>query len=103
MHIVYNNFVGLVTKGYYGCKCFGHSLKARWSKDLWKPVCDFSRVFFPEEHPYRKVASAFNGKWERTQRPPITTPIEQLRAYEREKEEFIEMFDSNGDPMFNDP
>ena len=32
------------------------------------------------------------------------TPSEWLRAYEREKEkEFIEMFDSNGEPMFDDP
>ena len=32
------------------------------------------------------------------------TPAEWLRAYEREKEkEFIEMFDSNGEPMFDDP
>ena len=27
-----------------------------------------------------------------------------LKSYEREKDkEFIEMFDSNGEPMFNDP
>ena len=64
---------------------------------------DFSRVFLPEDHPYRRVASAFNGKWERTQRPPITTPVEFLRAYEREKEKDIEMFDSNRKPMFDDP
>ena len=32
------------------------------------------------------------------------TPVEWLREYEREKEkEFIEMLDSNGEPMFNDP
>ena len=32
------------------------------------------------------------------------TLTEWLRAYEREKEkEFIEMFDSNGEPMFDDP
>ena len=32
------------------------------------------------------------------------TPVEWLREYEREKEkEFIEMFDSNGEPMFDDP
>ena len=31
------------------------------------------------------------------------TLVEWLRAYEREKEkEFIEMFDSNGEPMFDD-
>ena len=34
--------------------------------------------------------------------PPITTPIEWLREYEREKEEFIEILDSNGEPMFDD-
>jgi hypothetical protein len=34
------------------------------------------------------------------------TPVEWLRAYEREKEkekEIIEMFDSNGEPVFDDP
>ena len=32
------------------------------------------------------------------------TPVEWFREYEREKEkEFIEMFDSNGEPMFDDP
>ena len=31
------------------------------------------------------------------------TPTEWLRSYEREKDkEFIEMFDSNGEPMFDD-
>jgi hypothetical protein len=34
----------------------------------------------------------------------IMTPLEWLRTYEREKEkEIIEMFDSNEDPIFNDP
>ena len=65
---------------------------------------DCSKVFLPEEHPYKRVESTFNGKRERTQRPPITTLVEWLRAYEREKEkEFIEIFDSNGEPMFDDP
>ena len=79
-------------------------MKARWSKDLRYPVYDCSRVFLLEEHPYRKETSTFNGKLERTHRPPIMTLAEWLRAYEREKEkEFIEMFDSNGEPMFDDP
>ena len=31
------------------------------------------------------------------------TQVEWIRAYEREKEkDFIEMFDSNGEPMFDD-
>ena len=104
MHIVYNIYAGLVTKGYYGCKCCGPSLKARWSNDLQKPVYHYSRVFLQEEHTYRIATFTFNGKLERTQRPPITTLAEWLRAYEREKDkEFIEMFDSNGEPMFDDP
>ena len=104
MHIVYNNFAGLVTKGYYGCRCFGPSLKAIWSNDLWNPVYDFSEIFLLEQHPYRRATFTFNGKQERTQRLPIMTPAEWLRAYEREKEkEFIKMFDSNGEPMFDDP
>jgi hypothetical protein len=67
-------------------------------------VYNFSRVFLPEQHPYRRETSTFNGKPERTQRPAIMTPTKWLRAYEREKEKDItEMFDSNGEPMFNDP
>ena len=104
IYIVYNNFTGLVTKGYYGCKCCGPSLKAIWSNDLRNPGYDCSRVFLLEEHPYRRAASTFNGKQERTQRPPIMTLAEWIGAYEREKEkDFIEMFDSNGEPMFDDP
>ena len=65
---------------------------------------DYSRVFLPEEHPYRRETYAFNGKLERTQRPAIMTPAEWLRAYEREKEKKItEIIDSNGEPMFDDP
>jgi len=56
------NLAGLVTKGYFGYKCCGPSLKARWSKDLQKLVYGCSGVFLPEEHPYKRVASAFNGK-----------------------------------------
>ena len=103
MHIVYNNFTGLVAKEYYGCKFFGPSLKSRWSNDLRKLVYDCSRVFLLEEHAYRRAISVFNVKLERTQRPAITTLDEWLSAYEREKEkEFIEMFNSNGEPMFDD-
>ena len=103
--LVYNNFVGLVTKGYHGCKCCGPSLKAGWSDHLRNPGHDCSTVFLPKEHPYRRGTYAFNGKAERTQRPAIMTPFEWLRAYERDKEkekEFAEMFDSNGETMFND-
>jgi hypothetical protein len=89
MLYVYNNFAGLVTKGYHGCKCCGPSLKARWSNHLRKLVYDCSRVFLPEEHPYRRETSTFNGKLERTQRPTIMTPTEWLREYEREKEKEI--------------
>lgn len=101
MCLVHNNFVGLVTKGYNLCTCCGPSLKARWSDQLQKVVYDCSRVFLSEEH--RRATSTFNGKLERTQRIAILTPVEWLRAYEREKEEeFAEMFDSNGEPMFDD-
>ena len=65
---------------------------------------DFSRVFHPEEHPYKRETSAFNGKLERTQRPTIMTLVEWLRVDEREKEkEFAKMFNSNKEPMFDDP
>jgi len=36
-------------------------------------VYDWLRVFLPEENPYRRETSAFNGKLERTQRPTIMT------------------------------
>ena len=64
---------------------------------------DYSRVFLPDEHPYIREAYAFNGKQERTQRPAITKPAEWIRAYERDKEVLIEILDSNGEPMFDDP
>jgi len=73
---VYNNFAGLGTKWYHGCKCVRPSLKARWSDHLQKPMYDFSRVFLPEYHPYRRATYAFNGKPERTQRSAIMTPTE---------------------------
>lgn len=31
------------------------------------------------------------------------TSVEWIREYEREKKEFVEMFDSNGEPIFDDP
>ena len=79
-------------------------MKARWSDHLQDPMYDFSRVFLLEEHPYTRETSSFNGKLEITQRHAIMTPTKWLRAYEREKEqEFATMFDSNGEPMFDDP
>ena len=65
------------------------SIKARWSKYLGKPVYEYSRVFPPEDHPYRRVASAFNGKQERTQRPKTMTPSDWIRAYDIEKEKYF--------------
>jgi hypothetical protein len=57
-----------------------------------------------EDHPYRRVAYDFNGKPERTQRPEIMTPTDWNRAYDTVKEkETVELFDSNGEPMFDDP
>jgi hypothetical protein len=52
-------------------------------------VYECSRVFLPEEQPYRRETFAFNGKPERTQRLAIMTPTEWLREYEREKEKEI--------------
>ena len=64
----------------------------------------FFRAFFPKNHPYRRATYAFNGKLERTQTPKIMTSTDQLRDYDREKEkEITEIFDSNGEPMFDDP
>ena len=100
---VCNNIASLVTKGYHGCKCCGTSIKARWSNHLRKTMYDCSKAFLLEDHPYRRVASDFNGKPERTQRPKIMTPTNYIRAYDIENEkEFVELFDSNGEPLFND-
>ena len=63
----------------------------------------FSRVFFSENHPYRRETSTFNGKPKRTQIPEIMTLDHYLMEYDRVKEkEIVEMFDSNGEPMFDD-
>jgi hypothetical protein len=49
-------------------------------------VYDYSRVFLPEDHPYRRVGSAFNGKPKRTWRLEIMKPADWIRAYDTEKE-----------------
>jgi len=67
-------------------------------------VYNCSRVFLLEDHPYRRVASNFNGKPKRTQRPEIMTPTNWNREYDTDKEKEMEkVFDSNGEPMFYDP
>jgi hypothetical protein len=66
-------------------------------------VFDYSRVLLLEDHPYRRVASAFNGKPKRTQRPEIMTLTYWIGAYDIEKEkEMKNLFDSNREPMFDD-
>ena len=78
-------------------------MKARWSKDLWKLVYDFSRVFLLENHSYRRARYAFNGKRERTKNPEIMTLTDWLKAYDKEKEkEYIELFYSNVQPVIDD-
>ena len=64
----------------------------------------FSRVYLPENHPYRRATFSFNGKPERMKRPDILSSMDWLMAYNIEKEkEIAYMFDSNGEPMFDDP
>jgi hypothetical protein len=86
MYSIYNNIGRLVTKGYHGCKCCVPYIKARWSNHLRKLVYDCSKVFLPEDHPYRRVASAFNGKPKRTQRLEIMTLAYWIREYDIDKE-----------------
>jgi len=86
---IYNNIIGLVTKGYHGCKCCVTSIKVMWSQHLQKSMYYYLRVFLPEDHPYRRVSSTFNVKPKITWRPQIMTPIDWLRAYEIEKEKEI--------------
>ena len=103
-YFVYNNMACLIAKGYHGCKHCGPYIKASWSKHLGNPVCNCLRVLLPKDPPYRKVASAFNGKPKRTQRLETVTPTYWIRVYDIEKEKgFLEMFDSNGEPLFDDP
>jgi hypothetical protein len=67
-------------------------------------VYNFLGVFLPKDHPYKIVASTFNGKPERTRRPKIMTLTYWYSAYDTKKEkEMEELFDSNGEPMFDDP
>jgi hypothetical protein len=64
---------------------------------------DCLREFLPLDHPYKSVAFYLNGKPKRTQRPEIMTSSDWIRAYDTKKEkEMIELFDSNGEPMFDD-
>ena len=69
-----------------------------------KVVHEFSRVFLPENHPYRREASTFNGKLERTQIPKIMISTNSLREYDIEKDrKTVEIFYSNGEPMLDNP
>ena len=83
---IYKNVIRTVTKGYHVRKCCGAFIKARWSKHLGNSAYDCSRVFLLEDHPYRTISYAFNGKPERTQRPNTMTPAYWIRAYDIEKE-----------------
>jgi hypothetical protein len=49
-------------------------------------VYDCLRVFLPKDHPYKRVAYAFNGKPKRTQKPEIMTVTYWIRAYDIENE-----------------
>jgi predicted P-loop ATPase/GTPase len=49
----------------------------------------YSRVFLLQIHPYRRVASTFNGKPEKTKRHNILSLLESLRVYDIEKEKEI--------------
>ena len=101
---VYNNIIGFVTKVNNGCKCCGPSIKARWYEHLGNPMYNYLRVFLRKDHPYRRVASTFNGKMKRNQRLETMIPIDWIRAYDTKKEkEFSKLFDSNGEPLFDDP
>jgi hypothetical protein len=42
-------------------------------------------VEYVSYHPYKRVASAFNGKPKRTQKPEIMTLIDWIREYDIEK------------------
>ena len=65
---------------------------------------DYSRVFFPKYLPYGREAITFTSKLERTQIPNILSQADWIRAYDAENQrEIIEMFDSNGESMFDDP
>jgi hypothetical protein len=79
---IYKNIVGLVTKGYHGCKCCGPSIKTRWLNDLWKLVYGWLRVFLLEDHLYRATTSSFNGKQKRTRRPEIMILTYWLKVFE---------------------
>jgi hypothetical protein len=60
--------------------------------------------FLLGDHPYIKSTSTFIGKLARTWRHDIMSLVEWIRAYDTEKEkENIELFDANGEPMFDYP
>ena len=79
-------------------------MKDRQSKYLRNPVYYLSRVFLQENHPYSREPSSFNAKPERTEMPEIMTSTDWLRENDRDKDKEIDdMFDSNGQPIFDDP
>jgi hypothetical protein len=67
-------------------------------------VYNCSMVFLLEYHPHIRVASDFNGTYERTQRPKTMTYAYWNREYDTKKDkEMVELFDSNGETMFDEP
>ena len=46
---------------------------------------DYSRVFLPKDHPYRRVTYDFNGKPERTKILETMVPSDWIRANETNK------------------
>jgi hypothetical protein len=48
-------------------------------------VYNFSKLILPEQHPFKRETSSFNGKPKRTQKPEIMTLIDWMREYYIEK------------------
>jgi hypothetical protein len=60
------------------------------------------RVFLLEYHPYRRETHNFNGNPKRRWRRETMNLENWLKDDEIEKKEILELFNSNGEPMFDD-
>jgi len=72
----YGLISGCATKGYQGCPICGPNVDSRYSKSLKKNIFQGHRRYLPQNHPFRFMCEAFNGKEEHRSRPLRVSGIE---------------------------
>lgn len=73
---------GCATKGYQGCPICGPQVDSRFSKSLRKNIFQGHRRYLPQNHHFRFMRDAFNGKEEHRGKPCRVSGIEHKRRGE---------------------